>query len=77
MEVEGLYLNAKYAPMRGDYRTRVETLADIEKSIDGRWMLAAQHLISWSTLWRPDIPHKLPDLGLLLARLVHVEASFE
>ena len=77
LDVEGLYLNAKYAPMSGDYRTRIETLADIEKSIDGRWMLAAQHLISWSTLWRPDIPHKLPDLGLLLARLVHVEASFE
>jgi len=77
LEVEGLLMNAKYAPMSGNYAARIENLADIESSIDGRWMLAAQHLISWSTLWRPDIPHELPDLGLLLARLAHVEASFE
>ena len=77
LEVEGLLMNAKYAPMSGNYAARIEKLADIESSIDGRWMLAAQHLISWSTLWRPDIPHELPDLGLLLARLAHVEAAFE
>ncbi len=77
LEVEGLVLNAKYGAMHGSYEERILALADIDSGIDGRWLLAAQHLISWSTLWRPDIPHKLPDLGLLLARLAAVEAYFQ
>jgi hypothetical protein len=77
LEAEGLALNAKYDTMHGSYKERVEKLADVASGIDGRWLLAAQHLVSWSTLWRPDIPHKLPDLGLLLARLASVEAYFE
>ncbi len=77
LEAEGLVMKAKYDAMNGSYEQRVEKLADVSSGIDGRWLLAAQHLISWSTLWRPDIPYQLPDLGLLLARLASVEAYFE
>ena len=68
-------MNAVYKAMRGDYRERIEILSDVDKAVDGRWLLAAQHIISWSTLWRPDLAHQLPELGLLLARLAHVEAN--
>ena len=74
-EVEGFFMNAAYKPMMGDYLERIEVLSDVDKTVDGRWLLAAQHLISWSTLWRPDLAQQLPELGLLLARLAHVEAN--
>ena len=75
LEGTGLLMNASYRPLQGGYQSMLETLGDVDSLIDGRWLLVAQHLISWSSLWRPDIPELLPDLGLLLARLLHVEAN--
>jgi hypothetical protein len=43
--------------------------------LDGRWMLAAQHLIAWSIFIEPDRRHELPSLPLLLSRLSDVETN--
>jgi hypothetical protein len=42
---------------------------DGSKSLDGRWLLAAQHLEAWARLIRPDLAADLPDLALSVARL--------
>tara|TARA_B100000287_G_scaffold89239_1_gene81665 strand:+ start:3667 stop:4653 length:987 start_codon:yes stop_codon:yes gene_type:complete len=41
--------------------------------LDGRWMLAAQHLFAWSIFIEPDRREELPSLPLLLSRLSDVE----
>ena len=41
--------------------------------LDGRWMLAAQHLIAWSIFIEPTRRKHLPSLPLLLHRLSDVE----
>jgi hypothetical protein len=66
-----LVLNATYQPMDGDYDARIESL--IGPSLNGRWMLAAQHLACWSQLWAPEMAQQLPSLPLLLTRLVEAE----
>ena len=42
--------------------------------IDGRWMLAAQHLEAWSRCWAPDVSPFLPDLPRLVEDLLALEA---
>jgi len=66
---------ATYQPMNGDFEERLERL--MNKPIDGRWMLCAQHLIAWAKLWSPNHAKHLPSLGLLLTRLVHAEAMLD
>ena len=41
--------------------------------LDGRWMLAAQHLIAWAIFIEPTRRKNLPSLPLLLYRLSDVE----
>ena len=41
--------------------------------LDGRWMLAAQHLIAWAIFLEPARHNNLPSLPLLLHRLSDVE----
>lgn len=43
--------------------------------LDGRWLLAAQHLDAWSRLFCPEAAHLLPGLGLTLTRLVAAESA--
>ncbi|MFL2977749.1 MAG: hypothetical protein ACJZ59_01620 [Candidatus Thalassarchaeaceae archaeon] len=45
--------------------------------LDGRWMLAAQHLIAWAQFIAPEHRDLLPSLPLLLNRLSEVEARVE
>ena len=40
------------------------------KKIDGRWMLVAQHLLSWAVLFAPEKKNDLPSIQLLFERLV-------
>ena len=42
--------------------------------IDGRWMLAAQHLEAWSRCWAPDVAPFLPVVPRLVADLLALEA---
>jgi len=42
---------------------------DGSKSLDGRWLLTAQHLEAWARLIRPDLTADLPGLALSVARL--------
>ena len=66
-----LVLSSAYAPMDGDYDARIESL--VGPSLNGRWMLVAQHLACWSQLWAPEMAGHLPSLPLLLTRLVEAE----
>jgi len=43
--------------------------------LDGRWMLAAQHLLAWAIFIEPGRKDDLPDLSLLLSRLSEVEKN--
>jgi len=61
-----------YSAMEGDFDERIEHLS---KSIDGRWLLCAQHLYSWANLWAPEFAGELPSLALLISRLVSVEVA--
>ena len=56
--------------MEGDVAQRVEELS---KLIDGRWLLCAQHLAAWATLWAPGLVDFLPSVELLMTRLVYAE----
>lgn len=42
--------------------------------LDGRWMLVAQHLEAWGSLWAPELRDVLPSLSDLMADLLAVEA---
>ena len=67
-----ILLNAAYASFEGD----VESMLDAMQTphLNGRWMLVAQHLSCWATLWAPHLAHILPAIDLLLTQLVHAEA---
>tara|TARA_B100001996_G_scaffold161000_1_gene122761 strand:- start:1221 stop:2207 length:987 start_codon:yes stop_codon:yes gene_type:complete len=45
--------------------------------LDGRWMLAAQHLFAWSIFIEPDRRTELPSLPLLLSRLSDIEDNLQ
>ena len=63
-----------YDSMVGDFDSRIEELAS---TADGRWLLCAQHLFSWASLWAPSLAKNLPSLSLLMTRLVAVEVYLE
>lgn len=67
---DGGDLLVRYAPMDGDYDSRIEKLSNVA---DGRWLLCAQHLMSWASLWAPKYAEHLPSISLLMTRLVAVE----
>ena len=67
---DGGDLSVRYEKMDGDFESRIEYLS---KNADGRWLLCAQHLHSWATLWAPKYSDRLPSLSLLMTRLVAAE----
>ena len=52
-------------------------LVSSNKKIDGRWMLVAQHLLSWVVLFAPEKKNDLPGIQLLFDRLVLLESMIE
>ena len=70
-------LNPVYSPLRGSIEERMECLSTVSNVIDGRWMLAAQHLECWRSLWTPHFSDHLPTLEQLLTWLVVVERKLE
>jgi len=70
-------LKPVYSPMSGSYDERIELLSTSNNVIDGRWMLAAQHLESWRSLWTPHLSNDLPSLEQLMTWLVAVECKLE
>jgi len=45
-----------------------------DNKIDGRWMLVAQHILSWAVLFAPEKKNDLPSVELLFKRLVLLES---
>jgi hypothetical protein len=72
-----LQLNPVYSPLSGSIDERIEYLSTVSDVIDGRWMLAAQHLECWRSLWTPHFSDLLPTLEQLLTWLVVVECKLE
>ena len=70
-------LNPVYSPLRGSIDERMEYLSTVSDVIDGRWMLAAQHLECWRSLWTPHFSDQLPTLEQLMTWLVVVECKLE
>jgi len=70
-------LDPVYLPMSGSYDERIERLSMKNNSIDGRWMLAAQHLGCWRSLWTPHLRDELPTLEQVMTWLVAVECEIE
>ena len=69
-------LQQNRGPEQKDDKLGVETLLQGSTGtlhLDGRWMLAAQHLIAWSIFIEPTRRKHLPSLPLLLHRLSDVE----
>lgn len=67
-----LVLDAAYRPFEGGLGTMISSLQG--PRLNGRWMLVAQHLACWSTLWAPHLKEILPSIDLLLTQLIHAEA---
>ena len=67
---DGGDISVRYEKMDGDFDSRVESLS---ANADGRWLLCAQHLMSWASLWAPEYAEHLPSLSLLMTRLIAVE----
>ena len=67
-----LLLNAAYASFEGDVESMLNAMQP--PHLNGRWMLVAQHLSCWATLWAPHLAHILPSIDLLLTQLIHAEA---
>ena len=44
-------------------------------SLDGRWLLASQHLCAWADLFEPEVHHLLPGLGLVMTWLSRLESA--
>lgn len=66
-----LFLKSAYRAMQGTVDERATSI--VEKVLDGRWLLVAQHLACWRQLWAPERAKELPSLGLLLTRLLEAE----
>jgi len=69
------YLQAAYAPLGGTVDEKAEHLTG--RKLDGRWLLVAQHLACWRTLWCCERIHDLPSLSLLLTKLIQAETTLE
>ena len=59
--------------MDGTLDQRFERLSLKNHQIDGRWMLAAQHLESWRCLWTPSLGEHLPLLEELMTWMALLE----
>ena len=70
-------LNPVYSPLKGSLEERFEHLLPYHSQIDGRWMLAAQHLESWRSLWAPEHSQNLPSLEQLMTWLISMEHKLE
>ena len=68
---ELLLLKSTYKPMSGSVDERADAIT--KTGLDGRWLLVAQHLACWRRLWAPERAEDLPDIGLLLTRLLEAE----
>ena len=82
IDFDGTYdqqLNAKrtltpdYLPLNGSLPERDSVLDTKNFTIDGRWMLAGQHLESWRRLWAPQCAEHLPTLPQLMSWLSDCE----
>ena len=71
---DGGDISVRYGEMEGDFDSRIDYLAN---NADGRWLLCAQHLHSWASLWAPKYVEHLPSLSLLMTRLVAVEVHLD
>jgi len=69
--VNGFCVKSQYHPIEGEYADRVAAVK--HKIVDGRWLLAAQHLESWSQLWAPQCKDYLPSLDLIISKLIQAE----
>lgn len=67
-------LLVNYQKMSGNFESRISYLAN---NPDGRWLLCAQHLCSWASMWAPKYADLLPSLSLLMTRLVAAEVHLE
>ncbi len=65
-----ILVSANYSPL---YQTPMIVRGEESLYLDGRWLLAAQHLAAWSQLFCPEWAHLLPGLGLTMTRLAAVE----
>lgn len=70
-------LNPVYSPLPGSIDERMEYLSPVSSVIDGRWMLVAQHLECWRSLWTPHFSDHLPTLEQLMTWLVAIEFKLE
>ena len=48
---------------------------DTGTSLDGRWLLAAQHLCAWADLFAPSVIEELPGLGQTMTWLNQLESA--
>ena len=72
VNVTGYIMKSKYHPIHGEHSDRIAKVTN--GAIDGRWLLAAQHLESWSQLWAPQCADMLPPLDLLISMLITAES---
>lgn len=70
-EAHASLLKSTYAPMEGSTELRIKAM--VSRPLDGRWLLVAQHLACWRTLWAPERADDLPTLGHLLTQLLEAE----
>ena len=66
-------LHPTYTSMDGTLEQRFDQLTLNNHQIDGRWMLAAQHLESWRCLWTPSLTEVLPSLEQLMTWMTILE----
>ena len=66
-------LHPTYTSMDGTLEQRFDQLTLNNHQIDGRWMLAAQHLESWRCLWTPSLGEHLPLLEELMTWMALLE----
>jgi len=64
--------DSDYLTLTPKYTSKVNAF---KNNIDGRWMLIAQHLLSWAILFSPENAEKLPSMDLLYKRLISLESS--
>ena len=63
--------------MDGTLEQRFDCLSLQNHQIDGRWMLAAQHLESWRCLWTPSLAEHLPSLEQLMTWMTIFEHQLD
>ena len=70
--VADLYLSTSYNSQEVGF-----VVEQIESGyqLDGRWLLAAQHLEAWARFFSPEAAHLLPGLGLTMTRLLAMESA--